>query len=246
MTGLPAACAVSTMACTSSNENWRIRGPPMGVPTPPVVQILIQSAPACILCRAFRRHSSGPSQMPSGTPGSRGKSELMPAGSVWSLWPPNCDRRLTLIMRRGPGMSPCSTASFMPRSTPPASRMDVNPPSSVSCKVWAVLSTARLGGWLLAPPCPLPGWPGGRGSRSSPASGSGPLDRIAVHLRGKVVVIGVPPHGHGGPKPPWHTAYRKWCLRYRRSGGRWKNRALCRSPLGSPSNDPSINGHPTA
>ena len=60
-------------------------GPPVGVPTPPVVAILIQSAPARTISRTFRRQPSTPSQTPSGIVASFGNVESTPAGSVWSL-----------------------------------------------------------------------------------------------------------------------------------------------------------------
>ena len=125
-----AARASATATPISSTVNWGVSGGSSGERTPPVVQSLIQSAPARIIVRTTLRISSGLSTMPAGRsdvihPGSR------PDASVQSPWPPVCDTMFTDTSSRGPGKIPSSIAIRIPAGVIPASRAVVTPASRV-------------------------------------------------------------------------------------------------------------------
>ena len=96
------------------------------------------SAPLRISSRTLRRISSGLSTMLSGRPGCGMKRCVrFPDASQPSPWPPVWLSIVSEICIRGPGIIPCSTAVFTPRSAPPASRMPVIPASSVAFRFLA-------------------------------------------------------------------------------------------------------------
>ncbi len=128
MTQRPAAAASDTSMASSSGANCGWRGSSRAESTPPEVATLMTSAPSRISSRTFRRISSGPSTTPLGMPGYVGPmSASAPLGSQRIPVPPGLAEHGHGDLQPGPGISPSSTARFMPRSAPPASRTVVMP-----------------------------------------------------------------------------------------------------------------------
>ena len=89
---------------------------------PPVVAVLITSAPMRTISRTFARMASGPLATPGGSAGSWSVGLAWPEALTWSPMPPVGEMMFSDTWSRGPGTRPSSTASRNPAASPPASR----------------------------------------------------------------------------------------------------------------------------
>ena len=148
MPSSPSACTATvlrrarasvTATRISSTENWGSSQVSVTEVIPPVLQILMKSAPAMSRWRTRRRTSSTPSATGLG---SQARFWMRrPAGTHMSPWPPVWEIIAMDTSRRGPSTKPSSMASRKPASAPPMSRAVVTPQARVSARIAVERST---------------------------------------------------------------------------------------------------------